>query len=212
MSTIYQIIAGHPALDFVNTLDNRFSEDGPRELLNSYADLLSFSRQAGLLDPAEAAVLATREASAKAQSNQAAGVLRAARELREGVAGLLYTTLDESRQPPFLDMQTLQRHFLRADEHRELVWRDDGDEAPRARWQWGSFASELELPVWAIAQSAALLLTSPAMEHVRMCGSETCRWLFYDTSKNHSRRWCDMKVCGNRMKARRFQKRCDRAP
>jgi len=212
MSTIYQIIAGHPALDFVNTLDNRFSEDGPRELLNSYADLLSFSRQAGLLDPAEAAVLATREASAKAQSNQAAGVLRAARELREGVAGLLYTTLDESRQPPFLDMQTLRRHFLRADEHRELVWRDDGDEAPRARWQWGSFASELELPVWAIAQSAALLLTSPAMDHVRMCGSETCRWLFYDTSKNHSRRWCDMKVCGNRMKARRFQKRCDRAP
>jgi len=32
-----------------------------------------------------------------------------------------------------------------------------------------------------------------------------CRWLFLDTSKNHTRRWCDMKVCGNRIKARRFK-------
>lgn len=209
VATMYQLLAGHPALDFVNTLDNRFSGQGPRELVNSYADLLDFSRQAGLLDSAQAAALAAREESAKAQSAKAAGVLRAARELREGLAGLFYTALDEPRQPPSLDLKTLQRHFLRADGHRELVWSGDGDEAPRAQWQWGSFASELELPVWAIAQSAASLLTSSAMEHVRMCGVETCRWLFYDTSKNHSRRWCDMKLCGNRMKARRFQQRRD---
>ena len=209
MSTIYQLLAGHPALDFVNTLDNRFSEAGPRELMNSYADLLGFSRQVGLLDPVQAIARASREESAKAQSGKAAAVLRAARELREGLAGLLYTALGEPRQPPSLDMQALQRHFLRANEHRELIWGGDGDEAPRAQWQWGSFASELELPVWALAQSAESLLTSPTMDHVRMCGSETCRWLFYDTSKNHSRRWCDMKLCGNRMKARRFQKRRD---
>jgi predicted RNA-binding Zn ribbon-like protein len=36
---------------------------------------------------------------------------------------------------------------------------------------------------------------------------ETCRWLFLDTSKNHTRRWCNMRVCGNRMKARRFHAR-----
>jgi predicted RNA-binding Zn ribbon-like protein len=209
MSTTYQILAGHPALDFVNTLDNRFSEEGPRELLNSYADLLSFSRQAGLLEAKQVDALAAREESVKSQSAKTIGALRSARELREGLATTLYTALNEPRQPPSLDMKTLQRHFLRADEHRELVWSVDGDEAPRAQWQWGPFASELELPVWALARSAAALLTSTAMEHVRMCGSETCRWLFYDTSKNHSRRWCDMKVCGNRMKARRFQKRRD---
>ena len=209
MSTTYQLLAGHPALDFVNTLDNRFSEAGPSELVNSYADLLSFSRQTRLLDPAQVATLAGREESAKAQSAKAAGVLRVARELREELASLLYLVLDEPRQPRSLDMTPLQRHFRRADEHRELVWGGAGDDAPRAYWQWGSFASELELPLWAIALSAESLLTSPAMDHVRMCGSETCRWLFYDTSKNHSRRWCDMKLCGNRMKARRFQKRRD---
>jgi predicted RNA-binding Zn ribbon-like protein len=42
---------------------------------------------------------------------------------------------------------------------------------------------------------------------VRACGADTCRWLFLDTSRNHTRRWCDMKVCGNRMKARRFHER-----
>ena len=68
MSTTYQLLAGHPALDFVNTLDNRFSEAGPSELVNSYADLLSFSRQTRLLDPAQMATLAGREESAKAQS------------------------------------------------------------------------------------------------------------------------------------------------
>jgi hypothetical protein len=40
-----------------------------------------------------------------------------------------------------------------------------------------------------------------------MCACETCRWLFLATSNNNTRHWCDMKVCGNRMKARRFNAR-----
>jgi predicted RNA-binding Zn ribbon-like protein len=50
-------------------------------------------------------------------------------------------------------------------------------------------------------------MTSEELARVSSCGADTCRWLFLDTSRNHSRRWCDMKVCGNRMKARRFQAR-----
>lgn len=74
-------------------------------------------------------------------------------------------------------------------------------------WQWGRFARQADLPLWTLAQSASELVLSHAMERVRACGADTCRWLFLDTSKNHTRRWCDMKVCGNRMKARRFQAR-----
>ena len=48
-------------------------------------------------------------------------------------------------------------------------------------------------------------MTSEAANRVRACGNPECRWLFLDTSKNHTRRWCDMKLCGNRMKARRFK-------
>ena len=41
---------------------------------------------------------------------------------------------------------------------------------------------------------------------LKLCSSTTCRWAFYDRSKNHSSRWCTMASCGNREKARRFRK------
>ena len=42
-------------------------------------------------------------------------------------------------------------------------------------------------------------------ERLKLCGSGTCRWAFYDRSKNQSSRWCTMATCGNRAKARRFR-------
>jgi predicted RNA-binding Zn ribbon-like protein len=51
------------------------------------------------------------------------------------------------------------------------------------------------------------LLTSDKLSRVRQCQGENCTWLFLDTSKNHTRRWCEMKVCGNRVKARRHYER-----
>ena len=62
-----------------------------------------------------------------------------------------------------------------------------------------------ELPLWQLSENAAELLTSDKLGLLRECAKQDCRWLFLDTSKNHTRRWCDMKLCGNRMKARRFK-------
>ena len=42
---------------------------------------------------------------------------------------------------------------------------------------------------------------------LKLCGSDECRWVFYDRSKNHSSRWCTMASCGNREKARRFRRK-----
>ena len=58
--------------------------------------------------------------------------------------------------------------------------------------------------LWPIARAAADLLASPDVALVRTCSSPTCQWFFLDTSKNHHRRWCNMKVCGNRAKVRKF--------
>ena len=44
-------------------------------------------------------------------------------------------------------------------------------------------------------------------ERLKLCSSGTCRWVFYDRSRNHSSRWCTMASCGNREKARRFRKK-----
>jgi predicted RNA-binding Zn ribbon-like protein len=42
---------------------------------------------------------------------------------------------------------------------------------------------------------------------LKHCAADDCGWLFLDRSRNHARRWCDMKVCGNNAKARRFYRR-----
>ena len=59
----------------------------------------------------------------------------------------------------------------------------------------------------AVIKSAIELLTSPDLDRLRICAADTCAWLFLDTTKNRTRRWCDMKVCGNREKMRRFRAR-----
>jgi predicted RNA-binding Zn ribbon-like protein len=203
-NAVFQLTGGHPALDFVNTLDNRFSKGGPVELLRSYADLLAFLQQSGLLSVRQSRVL-----RAAAKKGGPARVLQSARELRDALAAVLYDAVD-GRTPAPEHLRTLENHFLHAGRHRQLRWRAAPmQSAARSRpeWVWGRSETDVELPQWMLAQSAAELMTSAALDQLRACGSETCRWLFLDTSKNHTRRWCDMKICGNRMKARRFNAR-----
>jgi predicted RNA-binding Zn ribbon-like protein len=44
-------------------------------------------------------------------------------------------------------------------------------------------------------------------ERLKVCPASTCLWAFYDVSRNHSRTWCKMSVCGNRAKARTYRSR-----
>jgi predicted RNA-binding Zn ribbon-like protein len=48
-------------------------------------------------------------------------------------------------------------------------------------------------------------LTGGDPERIKVCANETCRWVFYDTSRTSRRRWCDMATCGNRAKAARHR-------
>jgi predicted RNA-binding Zn ribbon-like protein len=50
-------------------------------------------------------------------------------------------------------------------------------------------------------------LTDGRPERIKVCASETCGWIFYDTSRTSRRRWCDMATCGNRAKAARHRAR-----
>ena len=186
--------AEHPALELVNTLDFRFSE--PIELLPTYADLLRFTAQLQLLSAEQARTLA-REVSAK----EAQRVGGAAIELREALAAILYARLDGGKAP-IAAIQTLERDFLAMAAHRTLR-----AGKPHFLWSWSRSEHRAELPLWKLTEAAADLLTSSEVELVKECGDPTCRWLFLDISKNHTRRWCDMKTCGNRMKARRHQAR-----
>jgi predicted RNA-binding Zn ribbon-like protein len=187
---LFQLLAEHPALDFVNTLDWRFREEGAEELLNSYADLVGFAEQSKLLSAAQARRL-----------SRAAGTrtLGAAVDLRETLAEVFYACVDgHSPQPAAL--AKLERFFGAARSRQKFSWHK-----PLMTWSLPETEKSAELPLWLLSLSASELMTSDAMRLVHACDNPECRWLFLDTSRNHTRRWCDMKVCGNRMKARRFK-------
>ena len=195
----FKLLAGHPALELVNTLDLRFSAE-PEELLPTYADLLRFTAQLELLSAEQ-----TRKLGRTVREKDAQRVLAAAIELREALSSVLYAWIDGGK-PPARQVETLEKHFIAAALQRRLRAGN-----MHLNWSWSGAEQQAEIPLWKLAQAAADLLLSTDAERVKDCGDPTCRWLFLDLSKNHTRRWCDMKVCGNRMKARRHQARLQEA-
>lgn len=190
----FELIGGHPALDLVNTLDWRFRDSGPEEFLTSYNDVVRFVVQAGLMTTAQA-----RQLLRNTPENKTEKILAATCELREAAANILYAAVD-ARKPQASSLAQLENAIKQASAQLQLRWTgsrlaQDLPQSPAAP----------ELPLWLLALSTAEFMTSDQMQFLRECGNPECRWLFVDTSKNHTRRWCDMKICGNRMKARRFK-------
>jgi len=64
-----------------------------------------------------------------------------------------------------------------------------------------------ESPVARIAAAVVRLSVDGRLGRVKICPADDCRCAFYDTSRNHSRQWCSMRVCGNRSKVQRHRRR-----
>jgi predicted RNA-binding Zn ribbon-like protein len=74
-------------------------------------------------------------------------------------------------------------------------------------WSWESSERPVEAILGPITLSALSLLNQADLSRVKQCPGEDCGWLFFDTTKNKSRRWCEMEVCGNRAKQKRLRQR-----
>jgi predicted RNA-binding Zn ribbon-like protein len=75
-------------------------------------------------------------------------------------------------------------------------------------WQWAWEPLALDVMLWPIVRSAADLLTSTDLCRVQQCARrQGCGWLFVDASRNQSRRWCSMSMCGSRAKSSRYYQR-----
>jgi predicted RNA-binding Zn ribbon-like protein len=190
---LFELIGGHPALDLVNTLDWRYRDSGTEELLRNYWDVVRFTEQSGMIGPGDA-----RRLLRGAQEHKAEKVAAAVRTLREATAEVLYAVV-EGNNPAASSVRMLEACFNEASGQQQLRW-----EGPKLEWKLPQSPAPA-MPYWLLSLSVAQFMTSDQMQLLRACGSPECRWLFVDTSKNHTRRWCDMKICGNRMKARRFK-------
>ena len=194
----FEISGGNLALDFANTVSRRADPADCREGLTNYGRLVSWGLQAGLIAPKDGERL---RATARRQPRPAAAALRRAVALREAIFSL-FVAIARDEHPPDEALDIVNAALPQALAALRVLPRGDG-------FAWGFAQAETDLaPMLApVLRAAADLLTSPDLVRIRECGSDTCFWLFLDRSKNGSRRWCDMKVCGNRAKARRHYQR-----
>lgn len=194
--------SGHPSLEFTNTVSNHASEQ-PGETLFNYEAVLAWAQRVGLLSLEDVDRLAKK---AVCQPERAARILAKTLELREAIYRI-FVAKTQGKPPMKEDLTVLNSTLSYLTQGAQLA-----PHADRFEWQWNFDENALEAPLWLIALSAVDLMTSEYYARLGQCADEDgCGWLFVDTSKNHSRRWCDINDCGNRAKQRRYQKRAQKS-
>jgi predicted RNA-binding Zn ribbon-like protein len=192
----FDFCGGHVALDFVNTVGDRGA--GADEHVATYGDLVAWAEARGVVGKSEAARL--RRAAAAAPEDARAAYRRAIR-LREAIYRV-FQRRASGKPPAADDLATLNRFV--AEMYRDAQLVVDGD---RVVLETGPAADALDRPFAPVIRAAVDLLTGPQATLVGACADDTCGWLFLDTTRNRTRRWCTMQDCGNRNKVRRFRSR-----
>jgi predicted RNA-binding Zn ribbon-like protein len=195
MDTEYRTKTGWLCLDFANTVGWHAS-NSPEESLNKYADLIEWSADRGIVS-GDAKDVLLRKSEEKPIEAQA--VLEKAREIRENIYQILSDTA-HGHPIKITDLEGFNKALASMLSHSRLAPYERG-----FKWDWDSHSDKLDCIIWPVVKSAVDLMTSESIKRVGQCCDEKgCGWLFWDSSRNRSRRWCDMSDCGNRAKARRF--------
>ena len=185
-------LGGRPALDFVNTLRERWRRNV--ETLVTPGDLVRWLERASLL-PAASRVRASP------------ALLHAARELRESIDAALVAVIAGDPVPASA-LEAIDGWLPAALAPETLVAGPDGVPLLRA----STPAAPLEHALGTIALDAARMLgTAEGRARVRICASDSCSARFYDRSPAAGRLWCSMRGCGNVAKARRHRERARRS-
>jgi predicted RNA-binding Zn ribbon-like protein len=193
----FDLSGGNLCLDFANTIDDRGTE-AEQEHITSYRYLVAWAEQTQLLSREETAQLL---AVAARQPDKADAALQQARAIRE-VIYRIFAALAQDEIPADADLARLNAALAKALPHNKIVQHEQ-----HFAWDWTFDQEALDYIIWPVVRAAADLLTSDTLPMLRICAADDCQWLFMDTSKNQTRRWCNMKSCGNRAKARRHIER-----
>jgi predicted RNA-binding Zn ribbon-like protein len=191
----FPILGGAACLDFANTLGG-IRAGKVFEHLHDYVDLLAWAAQADLLTKLQVQEL---QVAANRHPNRAKHVLMHGLMLREAIYRI-FSALAARKDAPTSALSILNNELVEAMTNARIVQRCDAFD-----WQLPLETCGMSLPLYAVARDAALLLTSVHLTEVGECARETCGWLFLDTTRNHSRLWCDMRLCGNRAKQARLR-------
>jgi predicted RNA-binding Zn ribbon-like protein len=190
------IIGGNSALDLVNTVSGWGSD--PEDWIPDATSFLEWAAMSGLLSTRE-----KNEAARRAEASPAAAdrVLASLKELRFA----LWHVVD-----------CAERSKLAKSDHLSVInqWTCHLALSQQVTFQRNKMAfalhsdiSPMDLPGLRVTAAALGLLMDPPTGRIKTCPGGDCGWKFVDQSKNSSRRWCDMAVCGNLAKAKEFRAR-----
>jgi predicted RNA-binding Zn ribbon-like protein len=189
-------VGGHPALDFVNTVDRWENGRPGNDYLVDYAALAGWHAATGLLDARALRRLEAGSGAAKRNAWQQATGLRNA-------LYRLFAALAAERPVPQKDLDALQRAQARTG-----AWRRMSAKGRTIVVDWNFEGAPPNAILGPVAWAAAALLERGPLDRIKACPpGDGCSWLFLDLSKNRSRTWCSMKTCGNVAKVRRFRAR-----
>jgi len=191
------LVGGSLALDFTNTSSGRGSPIH-QEHLRDFETLVQWVEHARVATPPNC--LATRKQAARHPERAAAIFARAlaVRELIWQIGGALAERreLTQALRDELVEVHARSLAFAGIKSHcQAFIWAWD----PRR---------DLEAAILGpITLSALSLLMEKDLSRTKRCEGKDCGWLFFDATKNKSRRWCEMRVCGNRAKVRAARQR-----
>jgi predicted RNA-binding Zn ribbon-like protein len=188
----FELVGGDAALDFLNTIHD-WTVPEPRDYVPTFPEALRFAEVAGVVTSGEARRIATSPAGSE---------LRRLRELRARLERIFRAAVTE-RSPSPEDLDALVREA--ADAARAARLRSERGHLRRVIDSQAAGVATLR---WRLVEAAVALLTSERLARVSVCPS--CGWFFVDTTKNRSRRWCSMAMCGSAAKARSYYWRTKR--
>jgi predicted RNA-binding Zn ribbon-like protein len=190
----FHFIADELCLDFINT--EVVEQDDRVDLLRSFDDLMAWYVEAGIVDPGQAKVVTRRTGDGGARA------LKDARQFRAILREMVERLTEGRTNVPQATLDHLNRSLRAREGYSEIVRTKDGYDT--------RFRPRLDEPAHllvAIAESAGRLLSEGDPALLRKCQNPRCILFFYDTTKNHRRRWCSMSGCGNRAKVAAFYQR-----
>ena len=179
-------VADDIALDFINTHFGTGANEV--DCLQSDQNVLDWLSRAGVATEFDTP-----------PTGKSGSLLRAARELR----ACALECVERRKAHSSADVTLINQILSTAPVHQQIVWKR-GQVPTAHQIRTGTGSAAVLAPV---AEALVKLLAEGDFDLIRECESEICTLWFYDRTKSHRRRWCDMASCGNRAKVAAFRER-----
>jgi predicted RNA-binding Zn ribbon-like protein len=191
------LVGGELAWDFTNTSSGRGSA-AHQEHLRDFETLMRWVEHARVMPPTDCAHASAELTGHPRRSRR---IFERAIQMRE-LIWTIGTALAEQRPVSGKLLASLSATHAENLGHAEMKMR-----LGSYIWVWDPRRDIQAAILGPITLSALTLVMEKDLLRTRRCAGQDCGWLFFDTTKNNRRRWCDMRVCGNRAKVRAVRNR-----